>query len=64
LEISDGFTKKYHWEMCDMLDMPQISQVCLLNGAKMQYAEFFCQLGIFLVSSQDVGTGATWQIPR
>jgi hypothetical protein len=46
-----------------MLDVPHVPQVCLLNGVEAQYSEFLHQSCIYLFVSQDVSTGATWQIP-
>jgi hypothetical protein len=39
--------------MYDVLDVPHASQICLLNGVEMQCAEFFCRMGIFIVSSPE-----------
>jgi hypothetical protein len=47
--------------MCDVLDVPYASQVCPWNSFEVQCAELFCQSGIFLVSSQDVGIQLCFQ---
>jgi hypothetical protein len=49
--------------MCNVLDLLHTSQVCLLDGAEVQCAEF-CQSDILPVNSQDVNTGATWQTTK